>query len=267
MKSPVIADTQRGTAALVAVFIWAAGCLLVLMIILLIGGTATQGTGQDRAGDASASTNPWDSPEDGNTTSNPMDSPQEADPVQSGISNKTDVGTRRLVCAFLPGISPMPNVLDERAARRWLLVKQELDKNGIPIKVNYGFRTLCQQLNVKSGKNSYANPCSGRISPHMCGRAVDINGMGSRAYASRVVPIFRKYGWEWLGANDPPHFQVNLELIGESKATLAPWYKEMQRQFYEAYNSRRGGLISCMPRHDCLVNIQNPQPGARRNCG
>ena len=267
MKPSQSVSTERGAAALVAAFIWTAGCSFVLMIILLIGGTATQGTGQDRLEGASASKNPWDSPEDGNAPNNPTDPPQVTDPIQMGMSNDTDVGTRRLVCAFLPGISPMPNMLDERAARRWLLVKQELDKNGIGIKVNYGFRTLCQQLNVKSGKNSYSNPCSNSISPHMCGRAVDINGMGNRAYASRVVPIFRKYGWEWLGADDPPHFQVNLELIGESRTTLSPWYKEMQRQFYEGYNSRRGGLISCMPRHDCLVNIQNPQPGTRRSCG
>jgi hypothetical protein len=160
----------------------------------------------------------------------------------------------------------MPNMLDERAARRWLLVKQEFDKNSIGVKVNYAFRTLCQQMNVKAGKNSYANPCSGSISPHMVGRAVDINGMGNRSYATRVIPIFRKYGWEWLGADDPPHFQVNLELVGESRATLAYWSKEMQRQFYDAYSSRRGSLISCMPRHDCLVGLGNPQPGTRRSC-
>jgi hypothetical protein len=157
-------------------------------------------------------------------------------------------------------------MLDERAARRWLLVKQELDAKGTGVKINYAFRTLCQQVNVKSGKNSYANPCLGSISPHMCGRAIDLNGMSNRAYAARIIPVFRKYGWEWLGADDPPHFQVNLELVGESKVTLSSWSKALQGQFYDTYNSRRGSLISCMPRHDCLVGLTNPQPGTRKGC-
>jgi hypothetical protein len=237
-----------------------------MLIVMLIGGTAAEGTGQDNAAGGAPSEDSWDAARDGTSSRKATDSPLQTGSISTGVSGDTDVGTRRLVCAFLPGISPMPNMLDERAARRWLLVKQELDGKGVGIKVNYAFRTLCQQMNVKAGKNSYANPCSGRISPHMCGRAVDINGMSNRSYAARVVPVFRKYGWEWLGAGDPPHFQVNLELVGESRATLSPWSKAMQRQFYDAYNSRRGNLSSCMPRHDCLVGLGNPQPGTRRSC-
>jgi hypothetical protein len=266
MKNQMNINGERGAAALLATGFFAAGGFLVLLIITLIGGTALQGTGKDNAAGGVPSKDAWDTASDGTAIENPTDSPSQTGSISTRGWGDMDVGTRRLVCAFLPGISPMPNMLDERVARRWLLVKQELDSRGVGVKINYAFRTLCQQINVKSGKNSYANPCSGSISPHMCGRAVDINGMGNRAYASRVVPVFRKYGWEWLGADDPPHFQVNLELVGESKATLSLWSKAMQGQFYDTYNSRRGSLISCMPRHDCLVGLANPQPGTRRNC-
>ena len=172
----------------------------------------------------------------------------ETDLAQEGPD--VDLGTRRLRCAFLPGVRPMSDALDARVVRRWIAVKQELDEKGVRIKVNYGFRTMCQQLNVNPGGNAYADPRKGHISPHMCGRAVDINGMRDGGYASRVVPIFRSHGWKWLAEADRPHFEVPKDDVGESAASVKAWSDELQRQ-YQLAKSGQGDAKGCVVQNEC----------------
>ena len=161
-----------------------------------------------------------------------------------------DFGTRRLNCAFLPGVRPMSDALDARVVRRWITVKQELDAKGIRVKVNYGFRTLCQQLNLNPGGNAYADPRKGNISPHMCGRAIDVNGLKDPGYAARVVPVFQSLGWRWLAAKDPPHFEIPKDQVGESQASTKAWSDELQRQYQQA-RAGQGAAAGCVVVNEC----------------
>ena len=221
---------ESGFAAVLPAVIIAGAIFMILLLFIIVTGAAGsannpngQGTG-DGAGEAS------DIP------------PQEGPEV--------DLGTRRLRCAFLPGVRPMSDALDARVVRRWITVKQELDEKGVRVKVNYGFRTLCQQINVNPGGNAYADPRKGNISPHMCGRAVDINGLRDEGYAARVVPIFQRHGWKWLGAADRPHFEVPKDEVGESLASVKAWSDELQRQYQQA-RSGQGEASGCVIQNEC----------------
>lgn len=75
---------------------------------------------------------------------------------------------------------------------------------GIPMKVNSGYRTIAQQLvlynhyrNGRCGITAAALPGRSR---HQSGLAIDID----RYWEWR--PYLQRYGWRWLGAFDPVHF-------------------------------------------------------------
>lgn len=134
-----------------------------------------------------------------------------------------DMGTAGLTCVFLPGLPRgRTPALDKRVAWRWSDALNNLKSKGIAVTVNWGFRTTCQQVNVRGTYGVKARPGS---SPHEAGIAVDINGMcGSRSgtsctgisgYGQRVLPILRSHGFQWLGLGDPPHFHMFLGEIGE----------------------------------------------------
>ncbi|MDQ3685388.1 MAG: D-alanyl-D-alanine carboxypeptidase family protein [Acidobacteriota bacterium] len=140
-----------------------------------------------------------------------------------------DLGTGGLVCVRLPGVSyPKTPALDRRVARRWLAVKQDLDAQGIAITMTWGFRTNCQQRNINPGGNLKAVPGT---SPHEAGRAVDVNGIGVRGDAGRIIAAFRRQNWVWLGRRDPPHFEVKGHVVGEPNHIV--WIRKSQA----AYNS------------------------------
>lgn len=229
-----ICNKERGAAPLAALL----GAVLLLFSGLSIFMTALGG--------ASSSTSPT-GPGSGDGAGTLEDYPA----MEGG---DVDIGTRRLRCAFLPGVRPMSDALDARVVRRWIPVKQELDSKGIRVKVNYGFRTLCQQLNLNPGGNSYADPRKGNISPHMVGRGIDINGLRDPGYAARVVPVFNRHGWIWLGEKDRPHFEVPKEQLGESLASLRAWSDVLQRD-YQAARAGQGEAAGCVVQNPCLVGI------------
>lgn len=108
MRYQVNINRERGAAALLATGFFAAGGFLVLLIITLIGGTALQGTGKDNAAGGVPSKDAWDAASVGATIENPTDSPSQTGSISTRVSGDTDVGTRRLVCPFLPSSFQRP---------------------------------------------------------------------------------------------------------------------------------------------------------------
>lgn len=225
-----IRRNERGFTALLPAVILTGVLFLGLSMLVVITGAAGGANNPNGQGTGSGPGEPENLP------------PQEGPEV--------DLGTRRLRCAFLPGVRPMSDALDARVVRRWITVKQELDEKGVRVKVNYGFRTLCQQIHLNPGGNAYADPRKGNISPHMCGRAIDINGLKDRGYAARVVPIFQRQGWRWLADKDPPHFEVPKGEVGESLASLKAWSDELQRQYQQA-KAGQGEAAGCVVANEC----------------
>jgi hypothetical protein len=153
---------------------------------------------------------------------------------------EVDAGGAGLVCVHLPGVSyPKTAALDRRVARRFTPVMNTLNSEGIYLKFNYGFRSTCQQVNVKAGGNLKAIPGT---SPHEAGRAVDVDGMRWNPKRGRIVQIFREHGWRWLGSKDPPHFEVYAEAVGE--ASRQAMIRKNQADF------KRGNPKPCRGR-DC----------------
>lgn len=158
---------------------------------------------------------------------NPDGTPSDIDDEESSDGS--------LVCVNLPGVGqPRTPALDRRVARRLLAVRQELDARGISITFTWGFRTTCQQRLVQSGGNLKAKPGT---SPHEAGRAVDVNGMKTRPDRFIIIDAFQRAGWVWLGAKDPPHFDIKGYTVGEP--SHAAWIRRMQEDF------RRGNPVGC----------------------
>lgn len=156
--------------------------------------------------------------------------------LPSVTDESQDLSNSYLVCVQLAGISSSRTpALDKRVAQRWLAVKQDLDTQGIaPLSFTWGFRTNCQQVNVKT---SYTKAKPGS-SPHEAGRALDANGMSVRKDRFEIVATFKNHGWVWLGPTvDPPHFEIEGYTVGE--ASHANWIKKAQKDY------QQGGPHGC----------------------
>jgi len=151
--------------------------------------------------------------------------------VPDELGGESGSGGAQLVCVYLPGVSlPRTAALERRVARRYLAVKQRLDRNGVGnLTMTWGFRTTCQQINVDAGPNLKAKPGT---SPHEAGRAVDVTGMRWRPDRAAIVAAFRDEGFRWLGMADPPHFEVPAEELG---------YESRRQMIVEAQTAFQSG--------------------------
>jgi hypothetical protein len=84
-----------------------------------------------------------------------------------------------------------------------------LNRQGIPLKINEGFRTAVEQARMRNG-GSGTNPAA-RYSDHQLGNAVDIDGTRLSSFP-QVKQAFLDAGAKWGGdyrrKKDPPHFYV-----------------------------------------------------------
>lgn len=80
-------------------------------------------------------------------------------------------------------------------------LKAAIQERGIPMKINSGYRTIAQQQILYNGRFVRDLPVAEPgASNHQSGLALDIQDpQGWRPYLER-------YGWDWLGTYDPPHF-------------------------------------------------------------
>jgi hypothetical protein len=167
--------------------------------------------------------------------------------------DSTLIGLRQLRCVVLPGVSGVnTRALDVRVARGyWKPAYEEMQARNIPITINYGFRNVCEQ--IRATANSGANlKCHwpSCVSPHMAGRAIDVNGIGNTrggeksieaAAANPVLQVLRKHGWRWLGSKDWPHFDIEAYQVNDS-ADYNQWASEIQL-FWKRQQERGGGAL------------------------
>lgn len=213
---------ERGVGAIGAIFLLALIFFLAITVVLLMFFAASE--------PGASSSNPYS---DTNGETQSKDSQDRIRDIDSNAERPDDadiqdLGTGYLVCVYLPGVSyPRTPALDRRVAKRLLSVRRDLDGQGIaPLSFTWGFRTTCQQTLLKSNGNLKAKPGT---SPHEAGRAVDVNGILNRRDGGTIVLAFEKHGWVWLGAKDPPHFEVKGYLVGE--ASHWDWIRKAQDDF------------------------------------
>lgn len=219
---------QRGfSVAIIMVLLTIAVLIAITLLTVLIKATGSsgQGTSNDKRPQTSQSQNKPDAKVSQNQAqgSNSQNQPLVKNDIQ-------DLSTGYLVCINLNGVNyPRTPALDRRVAERWLAVKQELDTKGIPpLSFTWGFRTNCQQVNVKT---SYTKAIPG-TSPHEAGRALDANNMRTRRDRDTIVAIFRDHGWVWLGpTKDPPHFEIEGYSVGEP--SHRNWIKKAQTDYQQ----------------------------------
>jgi hypothetical protein len=168
--------------------------------------------------------------------------------------DSTLLGLRQLRCVVLPGVSGVhTRALDVRVARGyWKPAYEEMQARNIPITINYGFRNVCEQIQAtaNSGGNLKCHWPS-CVSPHMAGRAIDVNGIGNTqaggksvaaAAANPALQTLTKYGWRWLGRADWPHFDIEAYQVNDS-ADYHQWVSEVQL-FWKRQQERGGGVLS-----------------------
>lgn len=231
----------EGVSAIVVGLIATLLLLIVLaaMAVLIIAPKAGKsvGSGDGVGGGKLAKADTNNLPIDQNTNNLAINVDTNNLPTKEDNQNSA---TAYLVCVNLPGVNfPRTPALDRRVAEMWLAVRKDLEQSGIaPITFTWAFRSNCQQINVKpsinpnnrTGRNSKALP--GR-SPHEAGRGLDVNGMTTRRDRKEIVAIFNRHGWRWLGATDPPHFEVLGHLVGEPNH--ASWIRKIQESYKQGY--------------------------------
>jgi len=168
--------------------------------------------------------------------------------------DSTLLGLRQLRCVVLPGVSGVhTRALDVRVARGyWKPAYEEMQARNIPITINYGFRNVCEQIQAtaNSGGNLKCHWPS-CVSPHMAGRAIDVNEIGNTqggeksiaaARANPVLQVLTKHGWRWLGSVDWPHFDIEAYQVNDS-ADYHQWASEVQL-FWKRQQEMGGGILS-----------------------
>ena len=90
----------------------------------------------------------------------------------------------------------------QRAAKEALFMA--LNERGKTIRINSAYRTIAQQLilfnHAQHGRCGIKIAARPGCSNHQSGLAIDIDD------ASSWRPYLERYGWRWLGSQDPPHF-------------------------------------------------------------
>lgn len=210
--------------------------ILAIMVIIPKPGRSV-GSGDGVGGGKLAKGDTNNLPTNTNTNNLPINADTNNLPTKE---DNQDSATAYLVCVNLPGVSfPRTPALDRRVAEMWLAVRKDLEQSGVaPLSFSWAFRSNCQQVNVtpsvnpnnRTGHNSKALP--GR-SPHEAGRGLDVKGMTTRKDVGQIVAAFNRHGWRWLGATDPPHFEVLGYLVGEPNHSS--WIRKIQESYKQGY--------------------------------
>lgn len=211
--------------------------IIFLSIVFVVTGSKTNQSSSDATGGgqvAKGDTNNLPAKGDSNnkfSNTNTNNLPAKNDDTQ-------DLSTGYLVCVNLPGVDfPRTPALDRKVAQMYLAVKKDLDAQGVPgLRFSWGFRSNCQQINVKPSANPRggANPkAKPGTSPHEAGRGVDVRDMTRRRDVGQIVATFERHGWHWLAQKDPPHFEVKGYTVGEP--SHSKWIAKIQQSFKEGY--------------------------------
>lgn len=174
----------------------------------------------------------------GQANSNNLPGAKDTNNLPTKNDDTQDLSTGYLVCVNLPGVDfPRTPALDRKVAQMYLAVKKDLDAQGVPgLRFSWGFRSNCQQINVKPSANPRggANPkAKPGTSPHEAGRGVDVRDMTRRRDVGQIVATFERHGWHWLAQKDPPHFEVKGYTVGEP--SHSKWIAKIQQSFKEGY--------------------------------